>query len=243
MIFSKITWLQGTFLTEKRRLKNRRIDWLLWILLSQVAEAFTVRSYAQADGSVLNHKAHKAMNAAILKANKQPDNVAKFVSEHRATVRSATDSGVEHDVLLPCDEADELTCSCQASRFKTMCWHVVKVLKRKGATENLLLRHMGILHGSVHGGYHKLMAAMQAAAAMADAAATGPEAAACPAAAAAAAADRDALEDNPFTADEVTAEEAPPTSESDAEQPGPSVQRARHQPERSGRSEAEAALA
>ena len=64
--------LQGTFLLGKRRLINRRVDWLLWVLTTEVAEEFAIRATAQREGFQSNLKAHSAMNAAICKAKEQP---------------------------------------------------------------------------------------------------------------------------------------------------------------------------
>lgn len=111
-----------------------------------------------------NLKAHKAMNSALLRANGQPDDSVTMVGDHAAKVKSATNGNVEYDVTLPQDGSDQITCSCQAGRFSATCWHTVKVLQRKGATDNLLLRHMGIQLGSKMGGYQILMQAVAAAA-------------------------------------------------------------------------------
>ena len=230
-------WLQGTFLTGKRRLQNRRIDWLLWILVSQVTEAFTVRAFAQADGAVSNLKAHKAMNTALLRAKSQPDDTVTMVGDHAAKVKSATDGNVEYDVTLPQDGSDQITCSCQAGRFNAICWHTVKVLQRKGATDNLLLRHMGIQLGSKMGGYQILMQAVAAVAAAALADHDSSQVDANPSMDDAAAMTDDAA---PMMEHQEAGDEGL-TSESDGA--GISAQDARRQPRMTARCNAEAALA
>ena len=138
------------------------------MLCQHVAEEFTVRTAAQADGAVSNLQAHRAMNSAILQARSQPDHAVIMVNAHHARVKSASDESQEYDVQLPLDIAREVTCNCQAGHFRKMCWHVAKVLMLKGASDKLLLRHMGILLGSDQGGYHALEVAMAAAAAAAN---------------------------------------------------------------------------
>lgn len=235
-------------MTGKRRLQNRRIDWLLWILIFHVAEEFIVRAFAEADGSVSNLRAYKAMNNAILAAKHQIQDAASHGSEdpvkmagNSAKVKSAKDSTVEYEVMLPEEGSDNITCSCQAGRFKAMCWHVAAVLLRKGASENLLLRHMGVQLGSKSGGYQQLMHGMSAAAAAAAA-----DAAIAVAAGLATSCEESSIEDEPaMTVDEPARaeDEARAGAEADARVPGPSAQLASQSQRKSARSEAEAALA
>ena len=118
------------------------------------------------------------MNSAILQARSQPDHAVIMVNAHHARVKSASDESQDYDVQLPLDIAREVTCNCQAGHFRKMCRHVAKVLMLKGASDKLLLRHMGILLGSDQGGYHALEVAMAAAAAAADTATAAAESAA-----------------------------------------------------------------
>ena len=206
-----------------------------------MAEEFTVRAFAQAGGSA-SLKAYKAMNSAILAAKRQIQNAAshgtqnpvKMAGEHSATVKSAKDCNTEYDVQLPEDASDNITCTCQAGRFKLMCWHVAAVLLEKGASENLLLRHMGIQLGSQSGGYRQLMHGMSAAAAAAAPAAV----AAVPMAGSVANApatssqgcENDSMEDEPARSED----QARASAEAQAGEPEPSV--AARQPHREKRS-------
>ena len=126
-----------------------------------------------------------------------------------------------------------------------MCWHVAVVLLEKGASENLLLRHMGIQLGSQSGGYRQLMHGMSAAAAAAAAAAPA-AVAAVPVAGSMANApatfsqgcETDSMEDEPARSED----QARASAEAHAGEPEPSVQLVSHTG-KSARQEAEEALA
>ena len=206
-----------------------------------------MRAFAQANGSVSNLKAFRAMNSAILAAKGHMQDAASRgamdpvkMGGNSAKVRSAKDSAVEYDVMLPEDGSDNITCTCQAGRFKAMCWHVAAVLLRKGASENLLLRHMGVQLGSNSGGYQRLMHEMSAAAAAAAAAVAG--AAVAVAAGPAISCENSSMEDQHATTVEEPAR-AEDEAEADAGEPGPSMQLASQSERKSARSKAEAALA
>ena len=155
--------MQASFLSGRRRLTNRRIDWLLWILHSKVAEAYHRRAHDQALGATKNHKAYHSLKRAIERADAQPDS-AVTLAGGEAVVKSASSTGVAYSVQLSVDSNRQPQCSCTAGRKGIICWHVVKVLQSLGASNAQLLRYMGTLLGAVGGGFAGLKAAMSRAA-------------------------------------------------------------------------------
>ena len=150
---------QGTFLIGRRRLVNRRIDWLLYLLTTAVADQYLLRLEAQAVGRHLNIKQYAAMNAALLKAKGEKDDMVSTEDKHTANVQSRSD-GQLYTVSLPQDASTKMpTCTCQAGVHRRMCWHVAKVLQLLGCSEHAMLRHMGLFIGSDQGGYWQLRAA------------------------------------------------------------------------------------
>ena len=85
--------LLGTLLLGKRRLINRRVDWLLWVLTTEVAEEFAIRATAQREGFQSNLKAHSAMNATICKAKEQSASAIISLGTHSAEVGSSQENG------------------------------------------------------------------------------------------------------------------------------------------------------
>ncbi len=146
-------------MSGRRRLTNRRIDWLLWILHSKVAEAYQLRVDDQALGATKNLKAYHSLKRAIERASAQPDS-AVTLAGGEAVVKSASSAGLVHSVQLSVDSDQQPRCSCTAGRKGISCWHVVKVLQSLGASNNQLLRYMGTLLGAIGGGFAGLQAAM-----------------------------------------------------------------------------------
>ena len=138
---------------------NWRIDWLLYLLTTAVANQYLLQLEAQAAGMHLNIKQHAAMHAALLKAKGEKDDMVSTEKEHTADVQSRSDRQL-YTVSLPQDASTKMpTCTCQAGVHRRMCWHVAKVLQLLGCSEHAMLRHMGLFSGSDQGGYWQLRAA------------------------------------------------------------------------------------
>lgn len=144
------------FLSGRRRLTNRRIDWLLWILHTKVAEYYHSRMQQQDLGVQKNHQSYRSIKNAT-QADRQPDNSVTIVGGE-AQVKSATAPGVTHTLELTEERGPQ--CTCTAGKMGKMCWHVVKVLLHLGASKNQLLRYLGTLDGAVGGGFKELQSAM-----------------------------------------------------------------------------------
>jgi hypothetical protein len=148
---------QFCFLSGRRRLTSRRIDWLLWILHTKVAEYYHFRMQEQDLGVQKNLQSYRSMQKAITKAVSQPDNSVTIVGGE-AHVSSATTAGVTHTLQLTEERGPQ--CTCSAGKLRKICWHIVKVLLHLGASRNQLLRYLGTLDGAAGGGYKGLQSAM-----------------------------------------------------------------------------------
>ena len=93
---------QGTFLIGRRRLVNRRIDWLLHLLTTAVSNEYALRLQRQGEVMELNMRQHAAMNAALLKAKGEDDDKVTMENEHTASVQSRSDEQI-YTVSLPQD--------------------------------------------------------------------------------------------------------------------------------------------
>ncbi len=148
---------QYCFLSGRRRLTNRRIDWLLWILHTKVAEYYQFRMQEQDLGVQKNLQSYRSIKNAITKADSQPDTSVTVVGGE-AQVTSATAAGVTHKLQLTEERGPQ--CTCPAGNVGKICWHVVKVLLHLGASKNQLLWYLGTLDGAVGGGFKGLQSAM-----------------------------------------------------------------------------------
>ena len=80
-----------TFLIGRRRLVNRRIDWLLNLLTTAVANQYILRLERQAACISFHMRAHSAMSAALLKAKGKDSNEVTMANDHTASVQSRSD--------------------------------------------------------------------------------------------------------------------------------------------------------
>ena len=99
-------------------------------------------------GALKNLQAYKAVRNAIKTADSQPDSSVRIVGG-TAHVQSASAASASHTVKLSVGSDGQPICSCTAGTMGKMCWHLVKVFLRLGATRNQLLRHLGIMQGAV----------------------------------------------------------------------------------------------
>ena len=147
---------QANFLSRKRRLTARRLDWLVHVIYDQVVEKYLISQHIMDSGVAINRRAYHATSAAILKAKECADSAVSISGSH-AQVPSRSVHGTVHSVTV-IEGADEPpTCSCQAIG---QCWHQVKVLMLRGATEGQLLQFIGERYGTAAGGYAALWQAM-----------------------------------------------------------------------------------
>lgn len=148
---------QANFLSSKRRLTARRLDWLVHVIYDRVVEKYQISQHIMDSGVAINCRAYHATSAAILRAKECPDRAVRISGSHAEVPSRSTQGLVYTDHLV---EGAEIApkCSCQAIG---QCWHQVKVLMLKGATEAQLLQLIGERYGTAAGGYAALWQAIR----------------------------------------------------------------------------------
>lgn len=154
---SVLLYAQTNHMSSKKRLTARRLDWLVHVLFEDVNEKYQISQHIMQAGIAINLRAYHATSAAILKSKECPDSDVR-ISGSSAAVPSRSTQGVFYTVTLVEGADKPPRCSCQAIG---QCWHQVKVLMLKGATEANLLQLIGERFGTPAGGYAALWQAMQ----------------------------------------------------------------------------------
>ncbi len=72
-------------------------------------------------------------------------------------------TGPRHSVTGAAEGHERPSCSCTEGKLGNLCWHAVKVLMVRGASEAALLECLGTYFGTQFGGYSKLYQEMAAA--------------------------------------------------------------------------------
>lgn len=110
-----------------------------------------------------NKTAYDAVNNAILAAKKAPDSAVTISGIGCAFVASGSGQAERYSVSAAAEGHAQPACTCIAGKLGKVCWHVVKLLIIRGATEAMLLDCLGTYFGSQFGGYSALYREMAAA--------------------------------------------------------------------------------
>jgi hypothetical protein len=153
----------------KRRLSSRRADWTLHIIYDVVNQKYLLRQHEKNGGHKKNRAAYDLVCAGILKAKSAAGCSVTSLNRSISSIQSFSTPGLTHTVSYHLTDGKDATCTCQARRTNHVCWHIIKCLLLAGASEDQLLKRLGIYWGSKYGGYSTLHASMASATAAASA--------------------------------------------------------------------------
>ena len=128
-----------------------------------INQKYMLRQHVKQEGLKRNSAAFEVVRAGILKANSVADSKVTSVGPGVSSVQSLSTSG-HHRVSHALTGSNEATCTCRARCTAHVCWHIIKCLLLAGASEDQLLKRLGIFWGSRFGGYSALYEAMRPAA-------------------------------------------------------------------------------
>lgn len=139
-----------------------------------INQKYMLRQHVKQEGHKRNRVAYEVVRAGILKANSVDDSMVISAGPGISYVRSLSTAG-QHQVSHDLTASSEASCTCRARRTQHVCWHIIKSLLLAGASEDQLLKRLGIYWGSKFGGYSALYETVRAAAAVDSAAADSNE--------------------------------------------------------------------
>ena len=120
-------YLKGNFLSERRKKCTRRVDWLLYMLITNVEPCYRFKEILKEEGYLNNYKKEEQFESSMEKARRIPDSdCCPHESTPRAYwVRSQTNRDKKY--LVNWYRTNFVACECPWSIRGNICKHAIKV--------------------------------------------------------------------------------------------------------------------
>jgi hypothetical protein len=121
------SYLKTNFLSDRRKKCARRMDWLFYILLTNVEPCYRFKEILKKEGYLNNYKKEKQLESSIEKARRIPDSDCKPHESisHAYWVRSQTKPNKKY--LVTWYRTNFIACDFPWSIHNNICKHAIKV--------------------------------------------------------------------------------------------------------------------
>ena len=103
-------YLKTNFLSDRRKKCSRRMDWLIYVLLTNVEPCYRFKEILKKEGFLNNYKKEKQLESSMEKEKRIPDSDCSRHSQMSHTFWVRSQSKVNKQYLVTCHRTNSITC-------------------------------------------------------------------------------------------------------------------------------------